>query len=166
MGRHSIQEQLTSNAMKTATLNHWVLAVLLLAGGSSMLQAQNYSIGWSKIAGGGGTSVNGPYTFNGTIGQPDASGTATSGQYAFTGGFWAFLGVVPTPGAPKLYISHSGSTVTVFWPDVSGWSLQQNNNLATPAGWSVNSSWTTSNGTNYLNLTSPTGYLFFRLSSP
>jgi hypothetical protein len=30
-------------------------------------------------------------------------------------------------------------------------------------GWTTNSSWTTSNGTNYQNLTSPAGNSFFRL---
>jgi hypothetical protein len=33
-------------------------------------------------------------------------------------------------------------------------------------GWSVNSSWTTAHGTNYMYLTSPTGNLFFRLTQP
>ena len=68
------------------------------------------------------------------------------------------------PGAPTLYLSHSGNTVTVYWPAVAGWSLQQNNNLAAPASWSVNGSWTTSNGTNYLTITQPAGDLFFRLT--
>jgi uncharacterized repeat protein (TIGR03803 family) len=68
--------------------------------------------------------------------------------------------------SPTLYISKSGNTVTVFWQDVSGWTLQQNNNLAMPAGWSASSGVTTSNGTNYLNITPPTGDLFFRLIYP
>jgi hypothetical protein len=128
--------------------------------------AQQYSIDWYKVAGGGGTSTSSTYQVNGTIGQHDAGGPMTGGNYSLTGGFWALISVVQTPGAPTLYISRSGSTVTVFWQNVSGWSLQQNNNLATPAGWSVNSSWATSNGTNSLILTSPTGNLFFRLSNP
>jgi hypothetical protein len=125
--------------------------------------AQQYSIDWYKIAGGGGTSTGGTYTVNGTIGQHDAGGPMTGGSYSLTGGFWALISVVQTAGAPTLYISHSGNTVTVYWQAVSGWSLQQNNNLAVPAGWSVNSSWTTISGTNYLNITSPTGNLYFRL---
>jgi hypothetical protein len=56
--------------------------------------------------------------------------------------------------------------VTVYWQNVSGWTLQQNGSLANANGWLLNSSWTSSNGTNYLNLTSPTGSLFFRLSNP
>jgi hypothetical protein len=67
---------------------------------------------------------------------------------------------------PMLYINQSGGTVTVLWQDATGWSLQQNNNLANTGGWSVNNSWTTSSGTNYLNLTSPAGNLFFRLGNP
>ena len=90
----------------------------------------------------------------------------TGGNYSLTGGFWAFISVVQTPGAPTLYISQSGKTVTVYWQNVSGWTLQQNNSLTPPLNWTANTSWTTSNGTNYLNLTSPTGNLFFRLANP
>jgi hypothetical protein len=125
--------------------------------------AQPYSIDWYKVAGGGGTSTGGVYSVSGTIGQHDAGGPMTGGNYSLTGGFWALLSVVQTPGAPALYITGSGNTVTVYWQDVSGWSLQQNSNLSASGGWSVNSSWTTSNGTNYLNITPPTGNLFFRL---
>ena len=156
--------------MKTKlTLIKWAARLLLLSTLNLQLltaQAQQYSIDWYKVAGGGGTSTGGTYQVSGTIGQHDAGSPMAGGNYSLTGGFWALIFVVQTPGAPTLYISHSGSTVTVYWQDVSGWSLQQNNNLATPAGWSVNSSWTTSNGTNYLSLTSPTGNLFFRLSNP
>ena len=128
--------------------------------------AQQYSIDWYKVAGGGGTSTGGTYAVSGTIGQHDAGGPMTGGNYSLTGGFWALISVLQTPGAPALYISESGNTVTVYWQNVSGWNLQQNNNLAVPAGWSVNSSWTTANGTNYLNITPPAGNLFFRLQHP
>jgi hypothetical protein len=128
--------------------------------------AQNYTIDWYKVAGGGGTSTGGTYQVSGTIGQADAGGPMTGGNYSITGGFWALISVVQTPGAPTLYISHSGNTVTVYWQAVSGWSLQQNNNLTAPAAWTGSSGVTASNGTNYLNLTSPTGNLFFRLSNP
>jgi hypothetical protein len=137
-------------------------AVLLLAAAS----AQNYSMDWYKISGGGGTSTGGVYTVSGTIGQHDAGGPLTGGGYSLTGGFWALISVLQTPGAPVLYVSHSGNTVTVFWQDVSGWSLQQNNSLTTPAGWTGSSGVTTANGTNYLNITPPTGNLFFRLEHP
>ena len=123
----------------------------------------NYTIDWYTIDGGGGTSTGGTYQVSGTIGQPDASGTMTGGNYSLTGGFWSLIAAVQTSGAPTLFISHSGNTVTVYWQDVSGWSLQQNSNLNSSGGWSASSGWTPSNGTNYLNITPPTGNWFFRL---
>ena len=138
-----------------------LLAVSLLTPGITL--AQQYSVDWYKVSGGGGTSANGQYAVTGTIGQPDAGGTLTSGNYALDGGFWSLISVVQTPGAPMLYISQSNHAVTVYWQNISGWTLQQNNNLNAPAGWSANNNWTTSNGTNYLNITSPSGNMFFRL---
>ncbi len=51
--------------------------------------AQQYSIDWYKVAGGGGTSTGGTYSVSGTIGQHDAGGPMTGGNYSLTGGFWA-----------------------------------------------------------------------------
>ena len=123
-----------------------ILSCLLASAFCLPAVAQQYSIDWYKVAGGGGTS--------------------TGGNYSLTGGFWALISVVQTPGAPTLYISHSGNTVMVYWQNVSGWTLHQNGSLANTNGWLLNSSWSTSNGTNYLNLASPTGNLFYRLSNP
>ena len=128
--------------------------------------AQDYAIDWHKIAGGGGTSSGGNYAVSGTPGQPDASvQTMSGGNYSLTGGFWSLISVVQTAGAPTLYISHSGNTVTVYWQAVSGWNLQQNINLSSPSGWSASSGVTTANGTNGITITSPTGNLFFQLKS-
>ena len=133
----------------------------------ALSQAQNYSLDWHKIAGGGGTSSVGQYSVVGTIGQHDADGPLTGGNYSLTGGFWALIQVAQTPGAPTLYISHAGNTVTVYWQDVAGWNLIQSDNLTTPIGnWSASSSPTLTNGTNYLTLANPTGNLFFRLKNP
>ncbi|HEY1719131.1 MAG TPA: hypothetical protein VGH42_12665 [Verrucomicrobiae bacterium] len=129
--------------------------------------AQTYSIDWYKISGGGGTSSNGNYSVSGTIGQYDASGTMTGGNYSLTGGFWSLISVVQTAGAPTLTITHSGNSVTISWPSSSGgFVLQQNSALA-------NGSWTTSgyavstNGAiESITITSPAGNLFFRLSHP
>jgi hypothetical protein len=145
----------------------FLVAFLIIAGAFSVsARAQSYSIDWYKVAGGGGTSTGGTYSVSGTIGQHDAGGPMTGGNYSVTGGFWALISVLQTPGAPTLYISRSGSTVTVFWQNVGGWTLQQNNNLAVPAGWSPNSSWSTTGGTNYLQLVNPPGNLFYRLQNP
>jgi len=128
---------------------------------------QNYTVDWYKIAGGGGTSTNGSYQISGTIGQADASGPMSGGNYSVIGGYWALIQVVQTPGAPTLYISHSGNVVTVYWQNVSGWSLVQSGNLTTPLGsWSASSSPTVNSGTNYLNVTNPIGNVFFSLKNP
>jgi len=114
------------------------------------------------MAGGGGTSAGGFYTLNGTVGQHDAGAPMFGGAYALTGGFWALL-ALQTPGAPMLYISKSAGTVSINWQNTSGWILQQNASLAAPANWSASSGVTTLNGTNYFNLSSPSGSLYFRL---
>ncbi len=128
---------------------------------------QQYSIDWYKIAGGGGTSTGGAYSVSGTIGQHDASGAMTGGNYSLTGGFWSLISVVQTAGLPNLAIMYSGNSVTVSWPDTGSYTLQQNVNLASANGW-VPSGYTitTANGTNSITVTSPTGNLFFRLQQP
>ena len=91
----------------------------------------------------------------------------TGGQYLLTGGFWALISAVQTPGLPDLIITHSGNRVIVSWPDTGSYSLQQNGNLANTGGW-VTSGYTitTVNGTNSVTITQRMGNLFFRLSNP
>jgi len=143
-------------------------AVLLLLSAILYLPAtsfaQSYSIDWYKIAGGGGTSSNGQYAVSGTIGQHDAGGPMTNEEYSVTGGFWSPLSVVQTAGAPTLYISRTGNTVSIHWQAAPGWTLQQNDSLSVPANWAASGyTITTTNGTNSIALTAPQGNLFFRL---
>jgi hypothetical protein len=106
---------------------------LLFAAGTA--NAQNYSMDWYKVAGGGGTSTGGVYAVSGTIGQPDA-GAMTGGNYSLTGGFWSLI-AVQTPGAPLLTITASGTNVIISWPSLSsGFGLQENSDL-NPANWSA-----------------------------
>ena len=137
--------------------------LLLLA---NVSPAQSYSINWYKVSGGGGASTGGTYQVTGTIGQHDAGGPMTGGAYSVTGGFWSLVAPVQTPGAPTLFISRAGNTVTVYWQAITGWSLHQDNNPANPSGWSASAGVTTSGGTNYLTITPPAGQLFFRLMNP
>ena len=129
---------------------------------------QSYSIDWYKIAGGGGTSTGATYQVTGTIGQPEAGGAMSGGQYSLTGGFWSLIAVVQTSGAPKLTITNSGNSVTISWPVGSGgFVLKQNGNVANPAGWSpYGGTVNTANGTSSITLTSPTGTQFYRLFHP
>ena len=141
------------------------LALLLLA--PVVLFAQQYSIDWYKVAGGGGTSTGATYQVTGTIGQPDASSAMSGGSYSVTGGFWALINVVQTPGLPNLVISHSGNSVIVSWPNTGSYTLHQNSNLANGSGWTTSGySITTANGTNSITITPPMGNLFFRLAMP
>lgn len=146
--------------MKPITL----LALLLSAVATF---AQNYSIDWSTIDGGGGTSTGGVYSVSGTIGQPDA-GAMSGGNYSLTGGFWSLLSVVQTPGSPLLSISMTSSnTALVSWPSPSsGFNLQVNTNGLGTVNWS-NSPAATDNGTiKYIIVNPPTGNRFFRLFKP
>ena len=105
------------------------------------------------------------YAVSGTIGQHDAGGPMTGGNYSLTGGFWALISVVQTPGLPNLTITFvSPNSVKVSWPDTGSYTLQQNTNLA-GGGWTTSGySITTANGTNSITITPPTGNLFFRLA--
>jgi hypothetical protein len=128
---------------------------------------QSYSIDWYKITGGGGTSTGATYQVTGTIGQPDAGGAMTGGNYSLTGGFWSLIAVAQIPGAPTLTITQSGNTIKVSWPYPStGWTLQQNSNLAVPANWTPSGSVSNDGVNNFITVNPPTGNLFFRLQHP
>jgi hypothetical protein len=142
-------------------------AALLLALTVSGAHAQQYSIDWSKVAGGGGTSTGGVYSVSGTIGQPDA-GTMTGGNYSLTGGFWSLVAAVQTPGAPYLWVTRTTTnTVAVWWPvSETTWQLQTTPNLlATGSTWTACTY--TTNGPNCIYIESPpVGKKFYRLRKP
>jgi len=129
--------------------------------------AQQYTVDWYKIAGGGGISTGGTYTINGTIGQHDAGGPMTGGNYSLTGGFWAIISVVQTPGLPNLAITLiSPNSVKVSWPATGTYTLQTNSILGTPGWLGYGGTINNAAGTNSVTFTPPQGKLFFRLSSP
>jgi hypothetical protein len=127
------------------------------------VMAENYSLDWSTVDGGGGTSTGGVYTVSGTIGQPDA-GAMSGGNYSLTGGFWGIIAAVATPGAPLLAITRTtGNAVVVSWPSPStGWVLQQSGDLNL-------TNWTdvltvTDDGTHKsLTMPAPVGNRYYRL---
>jgi hypothetical protein len=140
-----------------------IVALLAVLGAGLGAGAQDYSINWYKVAGGGGTSTGGVYSISATIGQHDASGPLAGGNYSLAGGFWSVISVVQAPGLPNLVISLSGHSVIVSWPNTASCTLQQSSDLA--AGSWVTSGYTitTLNGTNSISIPSPTGKVFFRL---
>jgi hypothetical protein len=128
-----------------------------------------YSIDWSTIDAGGGTSTGGVYSVSGTIGQPDA-GTMSGGNYTLEGGFWGIIAAIQTPGAPLLTITLNPqlSTINVSWPSPStGWTLQQNTNSVSSLNWSDVTTVIQDDGTTKtLIVNPPTGNRFYRLHKP
>jgi hypothetical protein len=142
-----------------------ILVALFLAV-VSVLHAQSYSINWFKVAGGGGTSAGGEYQVSGTIGQPDAGGLMTAGNYSLTGGFWSVIAVVQSPGAPLLTITFYSQlpTVTVPWPaSATNYVLQQNSDLTTANWMPVGLPVSTNGATLSVSISPQAGNLFFRL---
>lgn len=120
-----------------------------------------YAINWYTIDGGGGTSAGGVYSVSGTIGQPDAGGSMTNGQYSVTGGFWALPQAVQVTGVPLLLItSASPGNVTISWsPNPPGFVLQETWSLS-PANWTNSPS----GATNPVTLSAAAPAKFYRLN--
>lgn len=151
--------------MKTITKSCLILGGLFLL--TLETQAQNYSIDWDVIAGGGGTATGGVYSVSSTIGQHVAGGSLTGGGYSLAGGFWA-LYAVPTTSAPLLSIFLSGTnTVVVAWTAPStGWTLQQNTNLLSGTWITLSNTVNTVSGQNQVIFAPAIGDRFLRLQSP
>jgi hypothetical protein len=130
-------------------------------------RGQTYSIDWFTIDGGGGTSSGGAYSLSGTIGQPDA-GRMSGGNFTLEGGFWGIIAAVQTQGSPFLRIFlTTTNTVVVAWPTAAtGFSLEQNGNVAAP-GWVTVTNTPSVVGSEYqLTVNPPIGNKFYRLRSP
>jgi len=146
------------------TLAAGALVLLTLATASN---AQSYSIDWSTVDGGGGTSTGGVFSVSGTIGQPDA-GVMAGGNYSLVGGFWGVITVVQTPGAPLLSLERLGGNLRIFWPlSATGFVLDQTPGLTSPPAaivWSSVPFPYSTNATHIsINIPAPTGNRFYRL---
>ncbi len=127
--------------------------------------AQNYSIDWYSVDGGGGTSTGGVYAVSGTIGQPDA-GVMSGGNFTLQGGFWSIISAVQTPGAPLLRILLTTSnSVVVAWPvSTPNYVLQQNVDIGT-TNWTSTPSPVVVGNENQLLVIPPAGNRFYRLKA-
>jgi hypothetical protein len=148
--------------MKTTALKPIIAVLLSLRG---LACADDLSVNWWAVAGGGGTSTGGVYSASGTIGQPDA-GQASGGNYTVVSGFWGTVAVVQTANAPLLSIVRTETnTIVVWWPSPSaGWSPQQNSSLNT-TNWLTPPENVSDDGTNkFLLIAPPAGDRFYRLT--
>lgn len=77
--------------------------VLALACGMAAAQPSGgtFEIPRSRVATGGGQSVGGDFTLNGTAGQHEAEPQASGGSFSLRGGFW--VGIATTPPADPLF---------------------------------------------------------------
>lgn len=105
------------------TSSRTVLTFLALGAAASMANAQDFSISWYTIDGGGGTSTGGDFSLSGTIGQPDAGGPMIGGDFTVTGGYWAGnaqgTGGCGCPADYNLDGGVDGSDVQAFFDDWS-----------------------------------------------
>jgi len=115
-----------------------LLAACLLSAGLCLTALAQFAIPWYTVDGGGGTSTGGVYAVSGTIGQPDAGGPMSGGNFGLTGGFWTLPQLVQTPGAPTLYITNAAlGWATLWWTPATdtNWVLHERLSL-TSGAWS------------------------------
>ena len=130
-----------------------------------------FSIDWSTIDGGGGTSTSagGEFSVSGTIGQPDTSRLA-GGPFSLQGGFWGRYGVIQTPGAPLLTIERlTNGDLRVAWElSAEGWVLDKSPNLGrAPTPWTeVDPATYQANATHNFIVVPNTGRNFYGLRLP
>ena len=145
------------------------IILILTIGFRLSASAQQYSLDWHSIGGGGGQSAGGVYSVSGTVGQ-SAAGALAGGAFTLESGFWSMVAVVPTPDAPALAVALIKETVVLSWPlTATGFVLEQ---TALVPGDSK--SWTQvpagSYRTNDVNLSAVfpvlPGCQFFRLRQP
>jgi hypothetical protein len=144
-----------------------LLSFFILHTTLSLCAQGQYSVAWSTVDGGGGTSAGGVYAASGTIGQPDA-GKMSGGNYTLEGGFWGIVAAVQTPGAPYLWaIRTETNSVCVWWAvSETSWQLQATTNLVTGGSVWSGCSYVT-NGANCVYVESPPlGSKFYRLKKP
>ena len=156
--------------MSLRAIQKLMWAGALFAGATLSSLAQDYSIDWYSIDGGGGTSSGGGYTLTGTIGQSDA-GKLTGGDFELVGGFMSVVTAIQSPDAPLLTVTRSGDDVIISWPNPSVvFSLEETSVLATPAS---STSWSDTviepvvvDENKQVTVPAPVGLKYYRLSRP
>jgi hypothetical protein len=144
------------------------LGALLLLLPPLAASAQNYTLDWYSMDGGGGSSTGGVYAVQGTLGQPDA-GQLSGGQYTLSGGFWSIVAAIQTPGAPTLSVVLTNGLVRVSWLlPAPNWVLEQTSTLSgAPPPWTtIAPPYQTNTVHLYLTVPPAQGHTFYRLKKP
>jgi hypothetical protein len=127
------------------------------------LRAQPFSIPWSTVDGGGGTSTGGGFAVSGTVGQPDA-GRASGGDFSIQGGFWGFAAAVQETGPLLEIFNTATNAIVVRWPYPStGFILQENSDVTT-TNWTDVATVPSDDGIwKWVVVTPPVGPKYYRL---
>lgn len=106
-------------------LTTWVL--ILIAALSPQLRADEDSLNWFTVDGGGDTSAADGYSLSGTIGQPDAGRVMVGGAFSLQGGFWSAFDTHIAETGPALAITLApDGRVRISWaPNSPGYVLQE-----------------------------------------
>jgi hypothetical protein len=80
-----------------------LVTAALAWGGQMVVSAESaaYGLNWFSVDSGGGKSINGAYSVQGSVGQPDA-GNIGGGAYGLQGGFWG--GIEPAAFLRPVYL--------------------------------------------------------------
>jgi hypothetical protein len=136
-----------------------LLGFLLLVACPLCAQAE-FSLAWSTVDGGGGTSTGGVYTVSGTIGQPDA-GTMNAGNYTLHGGFWSVLDNSWSPFLSITQVAPGWTRISWTPTNAPGFVLQVTPSLR-PTTWSN----APSGASNPVLVPTPVPATFYRLIQP
>ena len=159
-----------NRCLRPAASGLWLLFFFILHSAFCLRAWGQYSIDWSTLDGGGGTSTGGVYSVTGTIGQPEAGATMRGGDFTLEGGFWGVLAAVQTPGAPWLTITRTETnSVAVSWAlPADGWVLEWTNQVTDVSGpWAqVAPPYQTNAAQAWIVVPAPTDSVFYRLHKP
>ena len=118
-------------------------------------KTDDFSVGWSAVNAGGGTSSAGVFEVNGTLLLGDGV-VASAGNLTVEGGFVPLVLVMP----PNLFIDLDGNTVIISWSTTSpGFALELTEDLTT-------ATWLPAPDGNPVSVPVATREQFFRLRRP
>lgn len=114
--------------------NRLFLAFVLCGLGIGAAKAQEFSVDWFSIDGGGGSSTGGVYAVSGTIGQSDTA-AMSGGDYTLQGGFWSIV-ALEAGTIPVLHITTAPGGVAISWSGPAlDFVLQESPRLGPSANW-------------------------------
>ncbi|MBN1875550.1 MAG: hypothetical protein JXA33_15095 [Anaerolineae bacterium] len=83
-----------------------LVVMWLLIAATWVVAADGFNLGWYVISGGGNASSSADYVLMGTLGQPVASVSNSTG-FRLGGGFWYGIAeIVPAPLTYKVYLPY------------------------------------------------------------